>query len=216
MAKDTTGTGPCFAIEDRLAARVGCRRIAGVDEAGRGPLAGPVVAACVLLDRRAVPEGLDDSKRLAAPRRAELCELVMASAEVGIGIATVAEIDALNILRANDLAMRRAMAALGALSGVVIDGNRVPPGTDHPAEAVVGGDGLALGVAAASIVAKVTRDRIMTNLDRAFPGYGWSTNFGYATRAHREALRQLGLSPHHRRSFRCDFRFMCEESHRTG
>ncbi|HUF55616.1 MAG TPA: ribonuclease HII [Thermohalobaculum sp.] len=217
MAKDTTGAGPCFAIEDLLAARIGCRRVAGVDEAGRGPLAGPVVAACVLLDRGAVPEGLDDSKRLKPARRAELFAAIVASAEVGVGIASVAEIDRLNILRANDLAMHRAVAALSrGVSGLVIDGNRVPPGTAHPAEAVVGGDGLALGVAAASIVAKVTRDRIMTRLDRAFPAYGWRTNFGYATASHRAALRQHGRSPHHRRSFRCEIGSMCEESHRTG
>ena len=200
-----------------MAARVGCSRIAGIDEAGRGPLAGPLVAACVLLDRRTVPGGLDDSKRLTAARREELYADIVASAEVGVGIASVAEIDALNVLRANDLAMHRAIAALAAsVSGLVFDGNRVPPGTMHPAEAVVGGDGLALGIAAASIVAKVTRDRIMTGLHADFPAYGWRTNFGYATAAHRAALRQLGRSPHHRLSFRCEIGSMCEESHRTS
>ena len=200
-----------------MAARLGCRRIAGIDEAGRGPLAGPLVAACVLLDRSALPEGLDDSKRLPRPRRAELFALIGASAEVGVGIASVDEIDELNVLRANDLAMHRAVAAIGcAVSGLVIDGNRVPPGTRLPAEAVVGGDGLALAVAAASIVAKVTRDRIMTELDGECPGYGWRTNFGYSTRAHRAALRQFGVTPHHRRSFRTVSGWLCEESHRTG
>lgn len=209
MAKDTV-EGPCFAVEDRMAERVGCRRIAGVDEAGRGPLAGPVVAACVILERTTVPEGLDDSKRLTPARRTELFALITASAEVGIGIASVVEIDELNILRANDLAMHRAVAALaGSVSGLVFDGNRVPPGTALPAEAVVGGDGLALGIAAASIVAKVTRDRIMTELDGEWPGYGWRSNFGYATAQHRAALQRLGLTPHHRRSFKPVFGLMC-------
>lgn len=217
MARDTTDLpGPCFAIEDRLAERIGCRRIAGIDEAGRGPLAGPVVAACVMLDRAAVPEGLHDSKQVPAPRRAELFEAVMASATVGIGVASVAEIDKLNVLRANDLAMGRAVAAVTTrVSGLVIDGNRVPPGTTLPAEAVVGGDALSLAVAAASIVAKVTRDRIMCALHAECPGYGWQTNMGYGTAEHRAALRQLGISIHHRRSFRPVSEILCEEGHRS-
>lgn len=216
MAKDIP-TGPCFAIEDRLVESCGCRRVAGCDEAGRGPLAGPLVAACVVLDRRAVPAGLDDSKKLTPGRRLRLYGAIVASAEIGIGIAEVEEIDALNVLRANDLAMHRAVAAVPVrLSGVAIDGNRVPPGLRCVAEAVVGGDGLALGIAAASIVAKVTRDRMMGRLAADFPDYGWRTNFGYATAAHRDALRRIGISIHHRRSFRPIFDFLCEENHRRG
>ena len=192
---------PCFAQDDALLGRTGT--ICGVDEAGRGPWAGPVVAAAVVLDRTSVPKGLDDSKKLTAARRAALYDAIQAAARVGIGIASVAEIDRLNILRANDLAMARAVAALDPVpDAALVDGNRVPPDLPCRAEALVGGDGLSLSVAAASIVAKVTRDRIMGELARAHPGYGWETNQGYGTAAHRAALAQLGVTPHHRHSFR--------------
>lgn len=174
----------------------------GVDEAGRGPWAGPVVAAAVVLDPAALPGGIDDSKQLPAARRDALFEAIRTSAAVGIGIASVAEIDALNILRANDLAMCRAVAALAPAPGAaLIDGNRVPPGFPCRARAVVGGDGSVLSIAAASIVAKVTRDRIMDALAAEHPGYGWDTNRGYGTAAHRAALERLGVTQHHRRSF---------------
>ncbi len=218
MARDTDPpAGPTFEIEDRVAWSARCRRVAGVDEAGRGPWAGPLVAACVLLDRACVPDGLDDSKKLTPARRLELYVAIMQSAEVGIGIAEVGEIDEINVLRANDLAMLRAVDAVSPrVAALVIDGNRIPPGTRLPAEAVVGGDGLALGVAAASIVAKVTRDRIMGRLDGECPGYGWLTNQGYGTREHRAALRRIGISRHHRVSFRPVFDLLCEENHRNG
>ncbi len=177
--------------------------VCGVDEAGRGPWAGPVVAAAVVLDPAALPAGLDDSKKLSATRRAALFDAIRAAASVGVGIATVAEIDALNILRANDLAMCRAVAALGpAPGGALIDGNRVPPGFPCPARAVIGGDASVLSIAAASIVAKVTRDRLMDALAAEHPGYGWETNRGYGTAGHRAALERLGVTQHHRRSFR--------------
>lgn len=176
--------------------------ICGIDEAGRGPLAGPVVAAAVILDRAAVPQGIADSKRLSAPRRAALAEQILASAAVGIGIASVEEIDALNILRASDLAMRRATEALAPTpDAALIDGNRVPPGLPCEGRAVVGGDARCLSIAAASIVAKVTRDRLMDDLAARHPGYGWERNRGYGTAEHLAALAVLGVTPQHRRSF---------------
>jgi ribonuclease HII len=177
--------------------------ICGIDEAGRGPWAGPVVAAAVVLDRVNIPPGLNDSKKLTAARRAALFDAIQASASVGVGIGTVEEIDALNILRANDLAMLRAIGALSPAPGAaLIDGNRVPPGWPCRARALVGGDGRSLSIAAASIIAKVTRDRIMAGLAEAHPGYGWERNQGYGTSEHRAALERLGVTPHHRRSFR--------------
>ncbi|HSF94037.1 MAG TPA: ribonuclease HII [Thermohalobaculum sp.] len=187
--------------------------VCGVDEAGRGPWAGPVVAAAVVLDRGRIPPGLDDSKKLTARRREALYEAISASAQVAVAIATVAEIDRLNILRANDLAMRRAVAALDpAPAAALIDGNRVPPDFPCPAQALIGGDGLSLSVAAASIIAKVTRDRMMAELARMHPGYGWETNQGYGTAAHRQALERLGVTPHHRRSFAPIHKMLCEEN----
>jgi ribonuclease HII len=192
---------PDFGTEDRLAGNAAT--ICGVDEAGRGPWAGPVVAAAVVLDRASVPVGLDDSKRLTRRQREALYDAIRAAAIVGVGIAGVEEIDALDILRANDLAMRRAIAALDPLPAMaLIDGNRVPPALPCPARALVGGDRRSLSVAAASIVAKVTRDRIMAELAVAHPGYGWERNQGYGTEEHRAALIRLGVTSHHRRSFR--------------
>jgi ribonuclease HII len=177
--------------------------ICGVDEAGRGPWAGPVVAAAVVLDRDDIPPGLNDSKKLTARRRAILFDAIRGAASVGVGLASVEEIDSLNILRANDLAMGRAIAALQPLPGAaLIDGNRVPPGLPCRAQALVGGDGRSLSIAAASIIAKVTRDRIMSELAKAHPGYGWERNQGYGTAEHRAALTRLGVTPLHRRSFR--------------
>jgi ribonuclease HII len=184
--------------------------ICGVDEVGRGPWAGPVVAAAVVLDRSCIPPGLDDSKKLTPRRRAVLFDAIRAAASVGVGIASVGEIDALNILRANDLAMLRAIGALDPAPGAaLIDGNRVPPGLPCRARALVGGDGRSLSVAAASIIAKVTRDRIMAELARTHPGYGWERNMGYGTPQHRAALDRLGVTSHHRRSFRPIHNMLC-------
>ncbi|MGI9509659.1 MAG: ribonuclease HII [Geminicoccaceae bacterium] len=177
------------------------RVIAGLDEVGRGPLAGPVVAAAVVL--RAPMAGLADSKTLSAPRREMLAEKLYRSdrAFIGLGAASVGEIDRLNILNATMLAMQRALARLNIAPDLaLVDGNRLPA-LPCPAEAVVGGDGRVAAIAAASIVAKVTRDRLMTRLDRRHPGYGWSRNAGYPTAAHREALKTLGPCHHHRMSF---------------
>lgn len=179
--------------------------VAGVDEVGRGPLAGPVVACAVILDRGRLPsvlaEELDDSKKLGKRQREALAAIVQAHAVVGIAQASVAEIDRLNILKATFLAMRRAVEQLGRpIDWALVDGNQKPP-LPCPVECVVGGDGRSLSIAAASVVAKVTRDRLMADLARAHPGYGWETNSGYGTAAHLEALRRLGPTSHHRRSF---------------
>ena len=175
--------------------------VAGVDEAGRGPLCGPVVAAAVILDPARLPEGLNDSKKLTARARARLHEAVLATAQVGVGLASVEEIDALNILRASHLAMERAVAGLKA-DHALIDGNLIPRGLGCAATAIVKGDAKCLSIAAASIVAKVTRDRIMVDLAQQHPGYGWEANAGYPTKAHLEALQNLGVTPWHRRSFK--------------
>ncbi|MBN8809903.1 MULTISPECIES: ribonuclease HII [unclassified Sphingomonas] len=175
--------------------------VAGVDEAGRGPLAGPVVAAAVVLDAQCIPEGIDDSKALTPARRERLCAEILACARVGVGIASVEEIDSLNIFWATMLAMTRAVEALGpAPAFVLVDGNRCPDWS-HRSHAVVGGDALCLSIAAASIVAKHRRDTMMIALDALHPGYGWASNKGYAAKVHQEALRSLGPTPHHRRSF---------------
>lgn len=196
------GMGPDLHFENR-ARQAGYRRIAGVDEAGRGPLAGPVVAAAVILDPEHIPEGLNDSKLLSARKRAEVLEHIIAEAEVGVGLASVAEIDELNILRASHLAMCRAIDALRTRPDhVLIDGNLVPRDLTLPATAVVKGDSLSLSIAAASIVAKTRRDAIMWDLAQQYPGYGWERNQGYPTKCHKEALRNLGVTPHHRRSFK--------------
>ena len=191
---------PDFSFESALGGTV-----AGIDEAGRGPLAGPVVAAAVVLDPQRLPPelaaGLDDSKKLGKRVRERLFKLVMANAAVGVGRASVAEIDALNILEATMLAMRRAVGELPAQPDhAIVDGNRAP-GLDIPSRCIVGGDGRALSIAAASIVAKVTRDRIMAHLAVECPGYGWERNAGYGTRQHGEALQTHGVTRHHRRSF---------------
>jgi ribonuclease HII len=175
--------------------------VAGVDEAGRGPWAGPVCAAAVILDLSAVPPGIADSKTLTAGRRAALATLVRAGAQVGVGWASVAEIDSLNILGATMLAMTRAVAALPRKPDhLLIDGNRLPD-TGIAATAVVDGDALSLSIAAASIVAKVERDRVMADLDVAFPAYGFARHKGYGTAAHAQALAVHGPCPHHRLSF---------------
>ena len=179
--------------------------VAGVDEAGRGPLAGPVVAAAVVLPASRVPRGLDDSKRLSAAERARLAALVQERAVVGVGVVEADEIDTLNIywatMKAMTLAVDEIAQKLGAAPGhVLVDGNRLPR-WPYAATAIVGGDGLSLSIAAASIVAKHTRDTIMIAHAEAHPHYGWASNKGYGCAAHLAALREHGPSPLHRRSF---------------
>lgn len=182
---------------------LGHRRIAGVDEVGRGPLAGPVTAAAVILDPARIPEGLNDSKKLTAKARAALYGQILAVAEVGVGHATVEEIDEINILRASHLAMERAIAALtGPICYALIDGNMLPRGFATPGECVIKGDGRCQSISAASIVAKVCRDEVMLTLSQQHPGYGWETNAGYGSKKHMAALQSLGATPHHRRSFK--------------
>jgi ribonuclease HII len=193
---------PDYSLET-AAHDAGFFRIAGVDEVGRGPLAGPVTAAAVVLDRRAIPPGLNDSKKLGAKARAALNGLIHAQAEVSIAHASVAEIDEINILRASHLAMSRAIAGLDPPPDfVLIDGNLLPRGLTLPARAVVRGDARSVSIAAASIVAKICRDRLMVDLAQQHPGYGWETNAGYPSKSHKAALQNLGVTAHHRRSFK--------------
>jgi ribonuclease HII len=193
---------PTFRLEREAA----MAPVAGIDEAGRGPLAGPVVAAAVILDMdrmpRKIARAIDDSKKLAAAVREELALWISENAIAAVGQASVEEIDRINILQASLLAMTRAVAALSiAPAFALIDGDKLPKQLACPARAVIGGDGLSLSIAAASILAKVTRDRHMSELDRRYPGYGWAHNAGYGTAEHRAALLHLGVTPEHRRSF---------------
>ena len=194
-------TAPDDALERRLAKRFG-GPVAGVDEAGRGPLAGPVVAAAVILDPANVPAGLNDSKKLTEAVRERLFAEICASADVAVGIASIDRIDTMNILRANLWAMARAVDGLALRpAAALIDGRDVPPALPCPGEAVIKGDARSLSIAAASIIAKVTRDRLMVRLARAYPGYGFERHKGYGTKAHKAAIATLGPSPLHRKSF---------------
>lgn len=202
---------PDFEFEKALAAR-GFLRIAGVDEVGRGPLAGPVVAAAVVLNAEAIPEGLNDSKKLTGKRRDLLNDLLRQAAEVTVGQASVDEIEQYNILRASHMAMRRAVEALDPPPDfLLIDGNMIPQGIDIPAQPVVKGDTRSVSIAAASIVAKTWRDRVMVDLAQQHPGYGWERNAGYPTPEHRAALQHLGPTPHHRRSFKPVHKILYQE-----
>jgi ribonuclease HII len=192
---------PSFTHEARAIARTG-GPVAGVDEAGRGPLSGPVVAAAVIFARGRIPKGIDDSKKLTEAARESLFDAISAKAlAIGIGEASVDEIDLVNIRQATHLAMARAINALAIVPVfALVDGNDAPA-LACPCDTLVGGDALSVSIAAASIIAKVTRDRIMTGLHDAFPLYGWRQNKGYGTPAHLEALKRHGATPHHRRSF---------------
>jgi ribonuclease HII len=175
--------------------------LAGVDEAGCAPLAGPVVAAACILDRAKFPRGIDDSKNLPIEKREALYVKLVKCSAWGVGIASVEEIDTINIYWARMLAMTRAVEALGQEPAwVLVDGNGLPK-WQRPSKAIVDGDAKCRSIAAASIIAKVTRDRLMAELAREYPGYGWETNRGYGTPQHQRALHWLGPTPHHRRSF---------------
>ncbi len=193
---------PDFEFE-RAAMVQGYTRIAGVDEVGRGPLAGPVTAAAVILDPACIPEGLNDSKKLTKKARERLYEEIMEVAEVSIAHATVAEIDEINILRASHLAMMRALEGLKTPADyVLVDGNMLPRDLILPAQTIIKGDSRSQSISAASIMAKICRDCVMLSLAQQHPGYGWETNMGYGSKRHIEALQELGVTPHHRRSFK--------------
>ena len=187
--------------------------VCGIDEVGRGPWAGPVVAAAVILNPDDVPVGLNDSKKLSAGRRQMLAEAIRATALVGLGEASVGEIERLNILQASYLAMRRAVDALPQRPAFcLIDGRHIPPGFPSSSKAIIGGDGRSASIAAASIIAKVHRDEVMVALSQQYPGYGWETNAGYGVPKHIEALRLLGVTPHHRRTFKPIHKMLYEEN----
>ena len=194
--------GPSFELEAAEMA-LGRGPVAGVDEAGRGPWAGPVVAAAVILDPQAIPLGLDDSKAMDAACRERAFAAIMATARVGVGVGCVKRIDRDNILQATMFAMVEAVSGLGSAPGLVlVDGNRLPKTLPCAGRAIIRGDARCLSIAAASIIAKVTRDRMMVALASAFPGYGFERHKGYGVPEHRIALAKLGVTPHHRRSFK--------------
>jgi len=195
---------PDFDLE-RVHWEAGRTCVAGIDEAGRGPWAGPVVAAAVVLDADELSvdlrQGLDDSKKLSAAKRDTLYDLLRDQARIGVGIAEVDEIDTRNILQATLAAMARAVRKLNVIPDqALVDGTQ-PPILPCPLDCIVKGDGRSLSIAAASVIAKVSRDRLMADLARLHPGYGWERNAGYGTAEHRDALAHLGVTPEHRRSF---------------
>ncbi len=195
-------SAPDFSLEAGLIA-VGHKWIAGIDEAGRGPLAGPVAAAAVIFDPDRIPQGLNDSKVLSGTRREALFDEILSCAvAAGIGLSPAEEIDRINIRQATFAAMRRAASALSiAPDHALIDGRDVPPGLSCPGTAIIKGDGLSVSIAAASILAKVTRDRLMARLDLAYPAYGFAVHAGYPTKTHRKVITDIGPCHFHRLSF---------------
>lgn len=199
---DVQSEGPDYTLEEAAMKRFG-GLVAGVDEVGRGPLAGPVVTAAVILDADNIPVGLNDSKKLSHAKREALFEAICQTSHVSIASASPARIDALNIRGATLWAMSEALKGLAVQpSYALFDGRDVAPLSPCPGMHVIKGDGRSVSIAAASIVAKVTRDRLMMRIGRSFPGYGFENHMGYGTKAHLEALDRLGVCEHHRRSFR--------------
>ncbi|OOY09096.1 ribonuclease HII [Thioclava sp. F36-7] len=206
---------PDFSFEEAAFAR-GLTIVAGVDEVGRGPLCGPVTAAAVILDPARIPEGLNDSKKLTAKRRADLSAQIMDCAEFCVAHASVEEIDELNIYHASHLAMCRAVEGLTRTADhVLVDGNRVPRDLKLSSEPIVKGDARSLSIAAASILAKEARDLLMVDLAQQYPGYGWERNAGYPTKDHLQALLDLGVTPVHRRSFKPVHNILCQANYIT-
>jgi ribonuclease HII len=194
--------GPDFNFE-LAARRDGLWPVAGTDEAGRGPLAGPVVAAAVILDPDNIPEGLNDSKQLPVARREELFDIILSSSTVSIASSAAGRIDETDIRKASLDAMRRAVHGLAVRPALVLaDGRDIPPGLACPGKAVIKGDARSLSIAAASIIAKVARDRMMVRADLVFPAYGFAAHVGYATQRHRNAIDDHGACRLHRMSFR--------------
>ena len=200
-SKSQTHSGPNFFFEEE-AMTAGHALIAGVGEVGRGPLAGPVVTAAVILKEGHIPEGLNDSKKLTEKRREILFDEIFASAEVAISSVSAQQIDKMNIRAATLYAMVEAVEALNQKPAfVLIDGRDIPPALKQPAKAITKGDAHSLSIAAASIIAKVTRDRMMVRANTYFPGYHFDRHKGYGSKAHRDAIAKLGPCPLHRRSF---------------
>lgn len=196
--------GPDFSMESDVIERLGPHAfVAGVDEVGRGPLAGPVVTAAVILDPDNIPRGLNDSKKLSEKRRLALFDVICQTAHVSIASASPQRIDDLNIRGATLWAMVRALEGLPVVADYALfDGRDVPPGAPCPGQSVIKGDARSVSIAAASIVAKVARDTMMIRLGKSLPGYGFEKHMGYGTKAHMEGLDRLGVTPHHRASFR--------------
>ena len=193
---------PDFDIETRLI-RKGYKAIAGVDEVGRGCIAGPVTAAAVILNPQKIPSGLNDSKKLNLKNREKIFQSIQDTCTFCVAHSSVEEIDQINILQAALLSMKRAILGLRIKPDfVLIDGNKNPEGLESNFETIIKGDSKSLSIAAASIVAKITRDRIMSRLDKEFPGYNWSQNAGYPTKMHKSAILDIGITPYHRRSFK--------------
>ena len=190
-----------FSIENSLRPN-GNEVIMGVDEVGRGPWAGPVTACAVILDPDNIPVGLNDSKKLSAKRRFVLFEEIMNSSIVSYVHVDVDEIDEINILQATFRAMERSISKLPVPDHILIDGNKLPPNLPSPATAIIKGDSKSASIAAASIVAKVIRDKLMVDLSIKYPGYGWEKNAGYGTKIHQLGLLNNGVTPHHRHSFK--------------
>ena len=200
---------PNFKIEQDLISN-GCSIIAGVDEVGRGPLAGPVTAAAVILDPLNIPDNLNDSKVLGLKKREKLFEELKSSSTFAVAHVSSEEIDKLNILQASLLAMANAVSKLKVKPNhILIDGNKVPDRLVGRATAIVKGDRKVLSIAAASIIAKVTRDKLMHDLGSEFPVYGWAKNAGYPTKCHMNAIVKYGVTPHHRRSFKPVHNILC-------
>ena len=193
---------PDFDAETRLI-RKGYKAIAGVDEVGRGCIAGPVTAAAVILNPQKIPSGLNDSKKLNLKNREKIFQSIQDTCAFCVAHSSVEEIDQINILQAALLSMKRAILGLRIKPDfVLIDGNKNPEGLEINFETIIKGDSKSLSIAAASIVAKITRARIMSRLDKEFPGYNWSQNAGYPTKMHKSAILDIGITPYHRRSFK--------------
>ena len=203
---------PDFDVETGLIKK-GYKAIAGVDEVGRGCIAGPVTAAAVILNPQKIPSGLNDSKKVSFKNREKIFQSIQDTCTFCVAHSSVEEIDQINILQASLLSMKRAILGLNIKPDfVLIDGNKSPKGFESKSETIIKGDSKSLSIAAASIVAKVTRDRFMSRLDNEFPGYDWSQNAGYPTKLHKSAILNIGVTPYHRRSFKPVYNILYQEN----
>ena len=203
---------PDFDVETGLIKK-GYKAIAGVDEVGRGCIAGPVTAAAVILNPQKIPSGLNDSKKVNFKNREKIFQSIQDTCTFCVAHSSVEEIDQINILQASLLSMKRAILGLSIKPDfVLIDGNKSPGNLESESETIVKGDSKSLSIAAASIVAKVTRDRFMSRLDKEFPGYDWSQNAGYPTKLHKSAILNIGITPYHRRSFKPVYNILYQEN----